>query len=125
MSPEEHAEGPASRGAGRVLLSSTVKSRHTDTAAQETTVLTEMETIGGEIPDQVLCILRPVRAENPDDLDSPLHIHVTVVEGEVEGEAETAEQKPGPPKLAPATSKRLATARPTAGRDTRHLFAYV
>ena len=74
-----------------------------------------------QIRDQVLRIPRRVRAENPGDLDSPLHIHVKVVEGE----AETAEQKPGQPKLAPATSKRLATARPAAGRDTRHLFAYV
>jgi hypothetical protein len=68
--------GPAEWG--RVLVSATVLSRHTDIAAGKTTVLTRLDVIGGEVPDQSLRVLRVIWADDPDDLDSPLHYQVTV-----------------------------------------------
>jgi hypothetical protein len=110
--------GPAEWG--RVLLSSTVKSRHADAATKETTVLTEMEIIGGEIPDQALRILRRVRAENPDDLDSPLYIHTTVVTGVADSVTEGVNT---PVKLKPAHAKILAGLRAAPGEVSQQGLA--
>jgi hypothetical protein len=62
--------GPAEWG--RVLISASVVSRHTDPVTKATTVLTELDVRGGEVPDQTLRIRRTVTAVDPDDLDSPL-----------------------------------------------------
>jgi hypothetical protein len=70
--------GPAEWG--RVLLSGTVKSRHTDPTTKATTVITELDIIGGEIPDQTLRIQRRTWADDPDDLNSPLHVVTTITD---------------------------------------------
>lgn len=62
--------GPAEWG--RVLIAATVVTRHTDKATKATTVLTEIEFTGGEIPDQTLRVRRTIRAADPDDIDSAL-----------------------------------------------------
>ncbi len=66
--------GPAEWG--RVLISATVASRRTDPATQATTVLTELDVQGGEVPDQTIHVRRVVRALDPDDLDSSLEYRV-------------------------------------------------
>jgi hypothetical protein len=71
--------GPAEWG--RVLIGATVITSHTDATTQETRVLTELDVIGGEIPDSRFRILRTIRAEDPDHLDSPLHYTATVTAG--------------------------------------------
>lgn len=96
--------GPAEWG--RVLLSGTVKSRHTDPVTKATSVITQIEVIGGEIPDQTLRIHRRIWADNPDDLDSLLHVetHTTMVEAE-RAETEKADD------LTPAAAKLLEALR--------------
>ena len=57
--------GPAEWG--RVLISATVKARHTDRVTKATRVLTELDIIGGEIPDQRLLLHRHIWADDPED----------------------------------------------------------
>lgn len=66
--------GPAEWG--RVLVSATVKSRRTDRVTAETTVITELDVIGGSIPGGRLQVVRRIFADDPNDLDSPLHYSV-------------------------------------------------
>lgn len=68
--------GPAEWG--RVLITSTVKSRRTDPDTKATDVVSQLEVIGGEIPDQALRINRRIWSDDPDNLDSPLHITTAV-----------------------------------------------
>jgi hypothetical protein len=70
--------GPAEWG--RVLIAADVKSRRTDPQTKATTVITELDCIGGEIPDATLRVTRTISADEPDDLDSPLHVRVVVTE---------------------------------------------
>jgi DNA-binding transcriptional ArsR family regulator len=72
--------GPAEWG--RVLIGAEVKSRHTDAETKATTVVAELDVIGGEIPDQTFRIKRTIWADDPDDLDSRLHYQVEVVEAD-------------------------------------------
>lgn len=67
--------GPAEWG--RVLISASVKSRNTNPVTKATSVVTELDIIGGEIPDQTLRVFRRIWADEPDDLDSPLHVETT------------------------------------------------
>jgi hypothetical protein len=67
-------------------------------------VLAELEVAGGEIPDQTLRILRTVRAENPDDLDSPL-IYTVDMPDTVDADVTTTSKASGMP---PARVKLLA-----------------
>jgi hypothetical protein len=71
--------GPAEWG--RVLISAAVVSRHTDPDSQVSTVLTELDVQGGEIPDRTLRIRREVVAVDPDNLDSPLTYRVDTPSG--------------------------------------------
>jgi len=64
---------------GRVLISAGVVHRTTDPATQASTVVLEVDAIGGEIPDQQFRIRRRVHAQHPGDLDSPLHYQVEVL----------------------------------------------
>lgn len=66
--------GPAEWG--RVLISAAVISRATDPTTQASTVLTELDVQGGEVPDQTIRVRRVIRALDPDDLDSPLEYRV-------------------------------------------------
>jgi AAA domain len=70
--------GPAEWG--RVLIAATVKSRRTDPQTKATTVITELDCIGGEIPDTTLRVTRTITADDPDDLDSALRLHLAVSE---------------------------------------------
>lgn len=70
--------GPAEWG--RVLVTATVHSRHTHPETRETDVLSELAVVGGEVADQALRMRRRIWADDPDDLDSPLHVEVTVTD---------------------------------------------
>lgn len=63
--------GPAEWG--RVLITAEKKSARTDPDTRATDVITHLEAVGGEIPDQTLRVHRKVWSDDPDDLDSPLH----------------------------------------------------
>lgn len=107
--------GPAEWG--RVLIGGTVITRHTHPLTKATTVLTELEAIGGEIPEMTMRVRRVIRAEDPEDLDSPLHYSVDVVLAEAEEESDTAPS----PDLPPAARKLLevlrALGRPSTARE--------
>lgn len=66
--------GPAEWG--RVLIGGEVKSRHTDRDTRATTVTTRLDVVGGEVPDQTIEVTRTIWADDPDDLDAPLHLKV-------------------------------------------------
>lgn len=61
---------------GRVLISVGVLSSHTDDTTQETTVRLEWAFKGDEIPETTMTLVRRVRAEDPTDLNSPLHYEI-------------------------------------------------
>jgi hypothetical protein len=69
--------GPAEWG--RVLIGAHVVSRHTNPETLATTVVSELNIIGGEIPDQTIRIKRDISADDPDDIDSALRYHVEVL----------------------------------------------
>ncbi|MDP9397293.1 MAG: AAA family ATPase [Actinomycetota bacterium] len=99
--------GPAEWG--RVIIGAAVLARSTDPGTLSTTVLAELEVIGGEVPDQTLRVRRVVRAEDPDDLDSPLHYSVDVIPADAsDGGASAAAASPN---LAPASRKLLEALR--------------
>jgi hypothetical protein len=89
--------GPAEWG--RVLINATVISRHTDPATAATRVLTELDGIGGEIPDQSTRLLRVITADDPDDLESPLRYDVSVTDAEAPGPTGGADMPPARAKL--------------------------
>jgi hypothetical protein len=55
-----------------VLITGDVISRHTNPVTHETTVVTELDVIGGEVHDGSWRVTRRVRAVDPNDLDSSL-----------------------------------------------------
>lgn len=71
--------GPAEWG--RVLISAEIKSRHTDPDTRATTVVTELDVIGGEVPDQTFRVTRRISSDNPDSLDAALHVTTAVEHG--------------------------------------------
>lgn len=76
--------GPAEWG--RVLITAEVKSRRVvDLATRETDVVTALDVLGGEVPDRTIRLRRRIWADDPDDLDSPLHVVSEVSEGEEDG----------------------------------------
>jgi hypothetical protein len=95
--------GPAEWG--RVLLTAEVKARHTDPVSKATTVVTELSAIGGEIPDVSCRVRRRIWADDPDDLDSALHVETTVTE------IDAPDSQPAADKLAPAAVKLLEAVR--------------
>ncbi|WP_051809914.1 AAA family ATPase [Actinoplanes subtropicus] len=99
--------GPAEWG--RVLATATVKSRKVDKVTRETTVITELDFIGGSIPGGTLRTTRRIRADDPDDLDSPLHCWVKA-EFVDEDEADTEG-----PKMPPSRAKLLEALRHFSG----------
>jgi hypothetical protein len=96
--------GPAEWG--RVLIGARVVSRKTDPDTLETTVISELHVIGGEVPDQTFRIKRTIRADDPDDIDSPLRYAVERQEASAETKSDD---------LPPAACKLLEAAR-TLGR---------
>jgi hypothetical protein len=82
--------GPAEWG--RFLIGASVISRYTDPDTQATAVTTELDIIGGEIPDQTFRVHRTLSADNPADLNSRLRYQVQV--SRVENEAPTIATMP-------------------------------
>ncbi len=72
--------GPAEWG--RILIGADVKSRTTDPETKQTTVVTALDVIGGEVPDLEWRIKRQIVADDPDVLSSPLHYSVEVIEAD-------------------------------------------
>lgn len=72
--------GPAEWG--RVLLPAELLTRHKDPLTGATDTLVEISVLGGEVADRTLRVRRIVRPERPGDLDSPLHVTVTVEEAD-------------------------------------------
>lgn len=94
--------GPAEWG--RVLITAKVVSRRTDPETSATTVLTDLDVQGGEVPDQTIRVRRLVRALDPDDLDSAMEYRVdepSAAEGAGQGGDGAADD------LAPAARKIL------------------
>jgi hypothetical protein len=75
--------GPAEWG--RVLITATIMSSHTDPITKATTKLARLDVIGGEIPDQSIRVHRVIRAGDPDDMNSALHYETTVLDGTEDG----------------------------------------
>jgi hypothetical protein len=63
---------------GRVLGSAAVEQSHVDPAAKLSTVTLAWTFRGGEIPETEFRTTRRVWAEDPEDLDSPLHYKIEV-----------------------------------------------
>jgi hypothetical protein len=97
--------GPAEWG--RVIVGAEVKSRHTDPATKATTVITQLDVIGSEVPDQTFRVKRVIVADDPDDLDSPLTYSVDV------GDGDSADE----PDMPPARWKLLQAVK-AAGKPT-------
>jgi hypothetical protein len=86
---------------GRVLVTATVKARHTHPDSLATDVVTELEIIGGEVPDRTIRVRRHIVADDPDDLDSPLRVTVTANDklDQVAGSGDVESLPPGARKL--------------------------
>jgi hypothetical protein len=97
---------------GRVLVSVSVVSKNTDEATRRTDVVLEWGFEGDEIPDTEMRIRRRVWADDPDDLNSPMHYEVDQL-GDmylpVEGEL---------PAMRPSAGRVLAVLRKAAGSLT-------
>jgi hypothetical protein len=87
----------------RFLLASTVLSRQTDPTSKATTIVTEMEVTGGELPDAKIHVRRKVWADDPEDLDSCMHYEVDTMDA-----AEPFRALPNDSGLAPAAVRLLA-----------------
>lgn len=110
--------GPAEWG--RVLISATVVSRSLDPLTAETTVITELDIIGGSIPGGQLRVVRRIRADDPAALDSPLHYRVEATERDEHDESA------GDVALPPARAKLLAALAAAAEpRTTAQLVDWV
>lgn len=106
--------GPAEWG--RVLILGEALSRHTDQATQATDVITRLDFVGGQIADQSWRIRRRIWADDPDDLNSPLHYDVTV-----EGAEDTETHHPASDEpLPPAAAKVLDALRAAEGPCQQH-----
>jgi hypothetical protein len=73
---------------GRVLVSVSVMTKHTDKTTGTTSVVLEWDFEGDEIPDTSLRVKRRVWSDNPDDLASPMHYELDVVEDDPAEEQE-------------------------------------
>jgi hypothetical protein len=109
---------PARPSGARVLIGVATVSRYTDAETQETHVTTELDVIGGEVADQTFRVHRKIRAEDPDDLDSPLHYSVNVTIGD-----QDAETLPSLPNAKPATQRvhAILAADPTTALTVKEL----
>lgn len=90
---------------GRVLLSATVKSRRTDADTKATTVITELDVLGGEIADQRLRVVRRIWADDANDIDSPLHLETAATPVEDASPTDPADSSDQTRKLTPSQTK--------------------
>ena len=102
--------GPAEWG--RVLITAETVASSTDETTKESTVTTDLDAIGGEIPEQGIRIRRRIVAEDPDDLGSPLRYAVEVLPRDSPAAAATTG---GQLDLAPAAQKLLDALRRCGG----------
>jgi len=102
--------GPAEWG--RVLLVANVKARHTDPATRATRVLTEYQLMGGEVPDLTFRVTRRITADDPDNLDSPLHIDVSVEDAD----DQVDDDGPSSDRRSPAEAKLVEALTQAAGQ---------
>lgn len=98
-SPLARVTGAGPSEWGRVIIGGRVVSRHTDNTTLATSATIELDAVGGEIPDQALRIRREIRAENPDDLDSPLHYNVEALPPEETQPEDSLDLPPAARKL--------------------------
>jgi hypothetical protein len=98
--------GPAEWG--RVLVVGTVTSKATNAETLETTVVTELDIAGGEVPERMVKIRRRIYSDDPDDLDSALHYSVETLAADAP--AGTSEHG-----LGPAADKLLEAMATTGG----------
>jgi hypothetical protein len=101
--------GPAEWG--RVLITGEVRSRRTDPDSLQSTVVAELEVIGGEVPGGTWRVTRRIRADDPADLNSPLRYQVTAVEHEPDDNG-------GDQDMPPVRRKLLAAVRVADGPRT-------
>lgn len=98
-------KGPAAiSGAGpwewaRVIVTADVKASRTDPATEETDVTTQLAIIGGDIPDRSFRVRRRIVADEPADLDSPLHVGVTVTDTDDSTDEADDDREPAALKL--------------------------
>ncbi|MGH3846237.1 MAG: ATP-binding protein, partial [Pseudonocardiaceae bacterium] len=112
--------GPAEWG--RVLISGEVKSRRTDPNTRASDVVTELQIIGGEVPDRALTLHRRIWSDDPDDLDAPLHLECTVTEHDAPQQPESESGAQRPERFNPATVKILEVLRTATGpRSSKEL----
>lgn len=76
----ERFSGAGSAEWGRVLVSGSVKARHVDQETKASAVTLDFEFLGDEIPESVTRIRRKVWADDPDDLNSPMHYELEHLE---------------------------------------------
>lgn len=105
--------GPAEWG--RVLITVKVISRHTDHDGKRTTVVTDLEVVGGAVAGRTLRLMRRIEATDPEDMRSLLIYSTTVDEAPepVDGD-EVAGMGPARVKLLEAVR---ALNRPASGRE--------
>lgn len=89
---------------GRVLLSGHQQSLNTDPATLATTAVCKLGVIGDEVADTEITFRRRVWSDDPDDLRSPMHYEVELIDGTVTG----APADPSLPGLRPAAARVLA-----------------
>jgi 5S rRNA maturation endonuclease (ribonuclease M5) len=109
---------------GRILISVALKSRRTDPDTKATTVITELAVQGGEIADRKIRLTRKTWTDDPDDLDSAMHIENTAtwtddpdIDGDQSNTADdgtTTTHTPGARKLLRALT---ALGRPASIKD--------
>lgn len=96
---------------GRFLISVAVLNSRTDKDTQETTVRLKWMFKGDEIPETEVTVVRRIYAEDPDDLNSPMHYSVEQVEDEPHEDDETPNELVG---LRPAAVRVLVVLRATS-----------
>ncbi|MGW6258784.1 AAA family ATPase [Streptomyces sp. NPDC055085] len=74
----DRASGVGPAEWGRFLISIGVKSLRTDHVTKETSALLKVSIAGDEVAAEDTVFWRRVRAENPDDLESPLHYDIAL-----------------------------------------------
>lgn len=89
--------GPAEWG--RVLIGAKVVSRHTHPQTLATSLLAELDILGGEVPDQAIRVRRDIHSDNPEDLDSPLHYRVEIVPQDDTEQADHSDLAPAARKI--------------------------
>lgn len=101
---------------GRVLISVSVVTKHTDPTTKRTSVVLEWGFEGDEIPDEEVRIRRQVWAENPEDLSSAMHYEVEPLAWNVEVDSADL------PAMRPAAMRVLAVLRSAQGGRTVQLI---